>query len=95
MGEQSGEEVAVESARDELRQAWDDLIGEFQFARDAIDDPKFFSPKQSSRGLAEGYRYLMGFIHHGIERAFHADADFPVFRNALSILNKSTIESHR
>ncbi|MGI9288801.1 MAG: hypothetical protein ACR2P1_25665, partial [Pseudomonadales bacterium] len=45
------------------------------------------------RVLAEGYRYLSGFIHHGVERAFHEDPDFPAFRNALSIFNKSTIEN--
>ncbi len=84
---------SVESARDELRGAFDDLIDELRAARDTIDDPKFFAPAPSRRVLAEGYRYLAGFVHHGIERAFHEDPNFPAFRNALSIFNKSTIEN--
>lgn len=86
-------EKQIREAGDELRSAFDDLIGELQAARDTIDDPKYFPPKASTRVLAEGYRYLTGFVHHGIERAFHEDPDFPAFRNALSIFNKSTIEN--
>ena len=51
------------------------------------------STTATRRVLAEGYRYLAGFVHHGIERSFHEDPDFPAFRNALSIFNKSTIEN--
>ena len=80
-------------AQDDLRSAFDDLIGELQAARDTIDDPQYFPPEATPRNLAEGYRYLAGFVHHGIERAFHEDPDFPAFRNALSIFNKSTIEN--
>jgi len=87
------DDAAVEQARTELREAWDDLIGELEAARDTIDDPQFFAPEASSRVLAEGYRYLSGFIHHGIERAFHEDPARPAFRNALSIFNKATIEN--
>lgn len=86
-------EEQVKEARDDLRSAFDDLIGELQAARDTIDDPKFFPPAPTTRVLAEGYRYLTGFVHHGIERAFHEDPNFPAFRNALSIFNKSTIEN--
>ncbi|MCP4905965.1 MAG: hypothetical protein GY910_13395, partial [bacterium] len=80
-------------AQDDLRSAFDDLIGDLQAARDTIDDPRYFPPEATPRNLAEGYRYLAGFVHHGIERAFHEDPDFPAFRNALSIFNKSTIEN--
>ncbi|MBB85272.1 MAG: hypothetical protein CL931_15800 [Deltaproteobacteria bacterium] len=83
----------TQRARDELRAAFDDLIGELQAARDTIDDPQYFGPPATPRNLAEGYRYLAGFVHHGIERAFHEDPDYPAFRNALSIFNKSTIEN--
>ena len=83
----------VAEARSELRAAFDDLIGELQSAREAIDDPAYFGPPATERVLAEGYRYLAGFMHHGIERAFNEDADFPAFRNALSIFNKSTIDN--
>ncbi|MDG2304492.1 MAG: hypothetical protein P8R42_07510 [Candidatus Binatia bacterium] len=86
-------EKQLNEVRDDLRSAFDDLIGELQAARDTIDDPQYFPPSPSSRVLAEGYRYLAGFVHHGIERAFHEDPDFPAFRNALSIFNKSTIEN--
>ncbi len=81
------------AAKQELRAAWDDLIGELECARDAIDNPERFPPQATPRVLAEGYRYLAGFVHHGVERAFHEDPDFPAFRNALSIFNKSTIEN--
>ena len=87
------EQNQVEQDRAELRAAWDDLIEKLQDARDIIDSPDRYAPKPTSRVLAEGYRYLAGFIHHGIERTFHGDPDFPSFRNALSIFNKSTIEN--
>lgn len=87
------EKETWEAARDELRAAFDDLIGDLQAARDTIDHPEFFPPAPSRRVLAEGYRYLAGFVHHGIERSFHEDSDHPAFRNALSIFNKSTIEN--
>ncbi|MEN8161541.1 MAG: hypothetical protein ABFS41_15840, partial [Myxococcota bacterium] len=83
----------VERDKAELRRAFDDLIRDLQLARDIIDGPDHFAPAATSRVLAEGYRYLAGFLHHGIERAFHEDPDFPAFRNALSIFNKSTIEN--
>ena len=83
----------TKETQDTLRAAFDDLIGELEAARDTIDDPKYFPPELTRRNLAEGYRYLAGFVHHGIERAFHEDPDFPAFRNALSMFNKSTIEN--
>lgn len=85
--------ASVEADKAELRQAFDQLIADLQRARDIIDSPDQFAPSPTSRVLAEGYRYLTGFIHHGIERAFHEDPDFPAFRNALSIFNKSTIDN--
>jgi hypothetical protein len=87
----SSEEIANTTA--ELKNAWDDLMSDIQAARDMIDDPKFFPPEATPRVLSEGYRYLAGFMHHGIERAFHEDPQSPAFRNALSTFNKSTIEN--
>lgn len=87
------EQQQVERDKAELRDAWDDLITELQAARDTIDNPERFPPEATTRVLAEGYRYLAGFIHHGIERSFHEDPNFPAFRNALSVFNKSTIEN--
>lgn len=84
--------TTTEAAAD-LRNAWDALIEQLQSARDVIDSPDKFAPAPTPRVLAEGYRYLAGFIHHGIERSFHEDPNFPAFRNALSVYNKSTIEN--
>ena len=80
-------------AQKDLRAAWDDLIAELQRARDAIDQPDLMPAPPSDRNLAEGYRYLAGFLHSAIERAFHGDAHYPFFRNALSIVNKATIDN--
>ena len=59
--------TTTEAAAD-LRNAWDALIEQLQSARDVIDSPDKFAPAPTPRVLAEGYRYLAGFIHHGIER---------------------------
>jgi hypothetical protein len=80
-------------AQKDLRAAWDDLIRELERARDAIDQPELMPAPASDRNLAEGYRYLAGFVHSAIERAFHGDPRFPFFRNALSIVNKATIDN--
>lgn len=83
----------AEAAKRELRAAWDDMLASLQEAREAIDNPELMPPPASDRLLAEGYRYLMGFMHYGIERAFHEDPARPHFRNALSIINRSTIDN--
>ena len=77
----------------ELRAAWDHLIAQLERARDAIDQPDLMPAPPSDRNLAEGYRYLMGFVHSAVERAFHSDAVRPHFRNALSIINRATIDN--
>jgi hypothetical protein len=82
-----------EDAKALLRGAFDELLAELQRARDAIDRPELMPPPASERNLAEGYRYLMGFVHSAIERACFDDVDFPVFRNALSVLNRATIDN--
>jgi len=79
--------------RKELRSAWDDLIRSLERARDAVDDPQLMPPPGTPRNLAEGYRYLMGFLHSAVERAFHEDPTRPHFRNALSIVNRATIDN--
>ena len=84
---------AVEQDKSALHDAWDDLIQHLQNARDVIDNPEHLPPPATSRVLAEGYRYLAGFIHHGLERSFYEDPNFPVFRNALSMYNRSTIDN--
>ncbi len=83
----------MSDAQKDLRAAWDDLIAELQRARDAIDQPELMPAPPSDRNLAEGYRYLAGFVHSAVERAFHHDPRFPSFRHALSIVNKATIDN--
>ncbi len=77
----------------QLRAAWDAMIQALQDARDAIDQPALMPPPATERNLAEGYRYLMGYVHSAVERAFHADPDRPHFRNALSVITRSTIDN--
>tara|TARA_R110000823_G_scaffold130015_4_gene257814 strand:+ start:3155 stop:4540 length:1386 start_codon:yes stop_codon:yes gene_type:complete len=76
-----------------LREAWDDMIQALESARDAIDSPELMPPPPSDRNLAEGYRYLMGYVHAAVERAFHSDTERPQFRNALSVITRSTIDN--
>lgn len=89
----SGTDTEYESAAAGLRAAWDDLIAELQRARDAIDSPELMPPPPSDRNLAEGYRYLMGFVHSAVERAFFEDPLRPTFRHAVQIVNKATIDN--
>jgi hypothetical protein len=85
-------EVEVDAGKD-LRSAWDEMITTLQEARDAIDHAELMPPPATDRNLAEGYRYLMGFVHNAVERAFHQDPARPHFRNALSIITRSTIDN--
>ena len=77
----------------ELRAAFDDLIASLQRARDAIDSPDLHAPPPSERGLAEGYRYLLGYTFSAIERAFFEDPGFPYFRRAIQPADKATIDN--
>jgi hypothetical protein len=78
---------------DQLREAWDDMLAAFEQARDAIDDPKLYPPPPSDRVLAEGYRYLAGWMFGGLERAFLGDPEFPYFRRAIQPMDKATIDN--
>ena len=82
-----------EEARVKLRSAWDGMIEALQAARDGIDQPERMPAPSTDRNLAEGYRYLMGFVHSAVERAFHEDPLRPQFRNALSVITRSTIDN--
>jgi hypothetical protein len=77
----------------ELRAAWDDMLMELGRARDAIDQPELMPAPANEQNLAEGYRYLMGFVHGAVERAFFEDPDFPFVRHALQLVNKGTIDN--
>jgi len=80
-------------ARVRLRAAWEELLEDLARARDAIDQPERMPAPASDRNLAEGYRYLMGFVHSAIERAFHEDPDFPFVRHVIQLVNKATIDN--
>lgn len=75
-----------------LRDAFDGMIEDLLAAREAIDSPALMPPPGDERTLAEGYRYLLGFLHGSIERALE-DPLHPRFRRAIHPLNKSTIDN--
>jgi hypothetical protein len=80
-------------ARADLRVAWDEMLNELNRARDAIDNPRLYPPPPTDRNLAEGYRYLLGYIYGAIERTLTEDPNFPSFRRALQPLDKATIDN--
>ena len=76
-----------------LRSAWDDLIADLSRARDAIEDPELWAPPApDGRLLAEGYRYLTGFLYGAIDRAM-IDPRFTFFRRAIQPNDKATIDN--
>lgn len=83
----------AEASLDDLRGAWDDLLDRLNRARDAIDSPEAHAPPVTDRGVAEGYRYLLGYLYAGIERALCEDVDFPYFRRAIQPTDKATIDN--
>ncbi|MCP4908260.1 MAG: hypothetical protein GY910_25080 [bacterium] len=83
----------MSDAQNSLRAAWNEMISALESARDGIDQSQHMPAPGSDRNLAEGYRYLMGFVHSAVERAFHEDPVRPHFRNALSITTRSTIDN--
>jgi hypothetical protein len=85
--------VSTDYGAAELRAAWDDLIAALGRARDAVDAEELHAPPASERGLAEGYRYLLGFTFAAIERAFFEDPAFPYFRRAIQPVDKATIDN--
>ena len=78
------------TAMRELKTAYDEMLESLQRAREAIDDPALEPPPATARNLAEGYRYLMGYVFAACERAFAEDPDYPYFRRAIQLHNKST-----
>jgi Protein of unknown function (DUF1214) len=85
--------MSTEPSATALRAAWNDLIDRLNRARDAIDSPDLHAPPETERGLAEGYRYLLGFAFGAIERAFCEDPAFPYFRRAIQPVDKATIDN--
>ena len=82
----------IEAVKNDLRGAFDRMIENIQAARDAIDTPDLFPAPATERNLAEGYRYLLGFLLGGIERSL-ADPLYPRFRRAIQPNNRSTIDN--
>ena len=89
----AGNEGAPEIAAASLRAAWDELFAALARARAAIDDPALHAPPPTDRVLAEGYRYLLGWVHGAFERAFHVDPLRPHFRRAIQPISRSTIDN--
>jgi len=85
--------MSTESSQASLGAAWTDLIDALNRARDAVDSTELHAPPVTEQGLAEGYRYLLGFVFSGIERAFFEDPDYPYFRRAIQPLDKATIDN--
>lgn len=85
--------MSTDHGAGELRAAWDDLITTLGRARDAVDSEALHAPPASERGLAEGYRYLLGFTFAAIERSFFEDPAFPYFRRAIQPVDKATIDN--
>lgn len=85
--------MSTESSQVALRAAWADMIEALTRARDAVDSAALHAPPVTEQTLVEGYRYLLGFVFSGIERAFGEDPDFPYFRRAIQPLDKATIDN--
>ncbi len=82
----------VAAAGDDLRAAWDGLLQQLSNARDAIDQPELYPVPASERNLAEGYRYLLGYLYGAIDRAL-ADPRHPTIRRAIQPQDKATIDN--
>lgn len=85
--------MSAEPSQADLRAAWTDMIDALNRARDAVDSAELHAPPVTAQGLADGYRYLLGFVFSGIERAFLEDPEFPYFRRAIQPLDKATIDN--
>lgn len=85
--------MSTESSRVDLRAAWTDMIDALNRARDAVDSAELHAPPLTERGLAEGHRYLLGFVFSAIERSFFEDPEFPYFRRAIQPVDKATIDN--
>lgn len=85
-------ETDIEAVKTELRTAFDRMIDNLRAARDAIDTPDLYPAPATERNLAEGYRYVLGFLLGSIERSM-ADPLYPRFRRAIQPTNRSTIDN--
>lgn len=86
-------DAATREAAVELRQAWDEMLVQIGLARDAIDDPALWPPPATERNLAEGYRYVLGFLYGSLARGLGPTVENPYFVRAIQPLNRSTIDN--
>ncbi|MEP5569147.1 MAG: hypothetical protein ABJN62_15010 [Halioglobus sp.] len=86
------EDKTGEGSAQALRQAFDTMIDRLKEARDAIDTPELYPAPPTERNLAEGYRYVLGFLLGSLERSL-ADPLYPRFRRAIQPTNRSTIDN--
>jgi hypothetical protein len=93
MTEKREGDVLAAAAKTELRAAWDEMMVDLGKARDAIDQPELMPVPPSDRNLADGYRYLLGFVHSAIERAMFDSVEAPAVRKVISLINKGTIDN--
>ena len=82
--------MAQSDAQTLLHDAFNTMIASFVAGRDAIDQPELKPPPGTDRNLAEGYRYMMGYVCSAVERAMAEDTDLPYFRRAIPPHCKST-----
>ncbi len=85
--------MSTEAGQLTLRAAWGDMIDALNRARDAVDSAELHAPPVTDQSLAEGYRYLLGFLFSAIERGVAEDPDFPYFRRAIQPVDKATIDN--
>lgn len=93
MSEIIHQDPTTAAAAKALRTAWEDLLKQVGEARDAIEDPKLWAPPASPRTLAEGYRYVLGYLYGSIGRSFGPTVENPYFVRAIQPLNRSTIDN--
>lgn len=93
MPEITHKDPATAQAADSLRDAWNELITNLGEARNAIDDPELWAPPASPRTLAEGYRYVLGYLYGTIARCLGPTVENPYFVRAIQPLNRTTIDN--
>lgn len=93
MSEMLPTDAPTQQASEQLQLAWDSLLQYLQQARQAIEDPALWAPPASARNLAEGYRYVLGFLYGSIGRSLGPSVENPYFVRAIQPLNRSTIDN--
>jgi hypothetical protein len=83
----------MSDASTQLKQAWERMLEGLERARAGLESPDLFAPPVTELGLAEGYRYLLGYTFGAIERAVMEDPRFPYFRRAIQPMDKATIDN--